>query len=150
MISVSQVGDLIWKEEGFIPHVYDDQKGFQTLGPGILVDRRRGGGISPTEGRFLMENRIRLAEEECIRRFTWWWKLNEVRQQVIVCMVYQMGGATVSGFKKMAAAIQNEDWEAAANEMLDSEWHRKDSPARARRMAKIMRTGEWPDEFLSK
>lgn len=146
MISTKEVGDLIWKEEGFVPHAYEDSKGFLTIGPGILIDRKRGGGISPTEGRFLMENRIRLAEEECIKRFTWWWNMDQVRQQVIACMVYQMGANSVSGFGDMAAAIQRKDWNAVADEMLDSDWARKDSPSRARRMAEIMRSGEWPHE----
>jgi lysozyme len=144
MISVNEVGNLLWKEEGFVSHAYEDSEGFLTIGPGILIDRRKGGGISPTEGRFLMENRVRLCEEECIKYFTWWWNMDQVRQQVIVAMAYQLGAKGVSGFKKMIAAITRKDWDAAADEMIDSAWY-KQTPSRAKRMADIFRSGEWPD-----
>ena len=43
---------------------------------------------------------------------------------------------------KTFAAIQNEDWEKAANEMLDSKWA-KQVGQRAIRLSQMMRKGEW-------
>ena len=53
-------------------------------------------------------------------------------------MACRMGCAGVRGFKKMLAAVAVRDYAEAADEMLDSKWHREDSPARAERMAALM------------
>ena len=56
-------------------------------------------------------------------------------------MGYQLGIAELMGFKRMLAAMERGDYEAAAREMLDSKWARQDSPGRARRLAERMRRG---------
>jgi len=43
----------------------------------------------------------------------------------------------------MCAALRIRDYITASIEMLDSDWHRKQTPARAKRMAEIMKTGVW-------
>ncbi|WP_414717526.1 hypothetical protein [Steroidobacter sp.] len=57
-------------------------------------------------------------------------------------MAYQLGTNGVTNFKRMCAALRIRDYSAAAIEMLDSTWA-KQTPARAKRMAEIMRTEEW-------
>lgn len=143
MIEIDRVADRLLIDEGFSPFAYRDTKGFWTVGPGILIDERRGGGLSREEGVSILRNRILKIEAECIRRFPWWLDVDDARQQVIVCMAYQLGVNGVANFKKMCAAMAEHDYIIAAVEMLDSEWARKDSPARARRMVEMMRTGEF-------
>jgi len=52
----------------------------------------------------------------------WIKRLNQNRRRVIVEMIFNMGLGGVKGFKKMWKAIEAEDFEAAADEMLDSAW----------------------------
>lgn len=79
------------------------------------------------------------------------------RQAVIISMIYQLGPTGFAGFKRMIGHLEKGNagsammphlmegyWKEIANEMLDSKWAREDSPARARELAEIMRTGEWP------
>ena len=47
----------------------------------------------------------------------------------------------LSGFGRMLAAMERGDYDTAAKEMLDSKWAKQDSPARARRLAKVMVRG---------
>lgn len=47
---------------------------------------------------------------------------NPTAFSIIVEMVYQMGTAGVSKFKKMIAAVKEEQWKTASVEMLDSKW----------------------------
>ena len=68
--------------------------------------------------------------------------VNDIRREVIIEMVFQMGLAGVSKFKKFFRAAQARDWEAAHKEMLDSKWHNEDSPARALELALIFRIGK--------
>lgn len=144
MIDVDQVTRRLWEDEGFVPHGYFDSKGFLTIGPGILIDeRRQGSGISVEEGMYLLRNRMWRTENLCGTRLPWFYDLDSVRQQVIICMAYQLGVAGVANFRRMGAAIERADFRAAAAEMLDSKWAREDSPARAKRMANMMERGEW-------
>lgn len=144
MIDAAQVVRRLWSDEGFKRHGYFDSKGFLTIGPGILIDaRREGSGISTEEGIYLLRNRMYRMENLCRSHLLWYSTLDTVRQQVIVCMAYQLGVAGVANFRRMVLAIERRDYVAAAAEMLDSKWAREDSPERAKRMANMMERGEW-------
>ena len=60
-------------------------------------------------------------------------------KEVIVEMVFQLGKGGVSKFKKMWEALAKEDYAEAANQMLDSRWH-KQTKSRAESLATIMRS----------
>lgn len=144
MIDSKQVARRLWEDEGFVSHGYYDSKGFLTIGPGILIDERRGGGINAEEGMYLLRNRIYRVDNQLRARFpSWYDKLTPTRMQVLICMAYQLGVNGVANFKRMVAAIERSDFTAAALEMLDSKWAREDSPERAKRMASMMERGEW-------
>ena len=56
-------------------------------------------------------------------------------------MAYQIGVNGLLKFKKMISAIEFGDWEEAERQALDSKWA-KQTPARAHRHAKVIRTGD--------
>jgi lysozyme len=68
-------------------------------------------------------------------------KLNDVRREVLIEMVFQMGVRGVNKFKRFLKAAQSRDWEGAHKEMLDSKWYKEDSPGRALELANIFRSG---------
>ena len=74
----------------------------------------------------------------------WWQKLNEVRQFVLVDMCFNMGLAKLTTFKKMLHALKQQDYQAAAREMLDSRWAGQVGH-RAQELASMMKTGEYYD-----
>lgn len=83
------------------------------------------------------------ATVECQSSFAPWFQhLNEPRQAVLIGMVFQMGIRRTRGFRRALAAMAVGAWETAAAEMLDSTWA-KQTPARAKRMADQLLTGEW-------
>jgi lysozyme len=55
-------------------------------------------------------------------------------------MVFQMGVAGVSKFKRFLAAALAEDWQRAHDEMLDSKWA-KQTPSRAKELARVFIEG---------
>lgn len=131
-------------DEGEVLHAYRDHLGYLTIGVGILIDERKGGGITQDESRYLLRNRLRQRVAQCSERFEWWQSIDEVRRGVIVCMAYQIGVNGVANFRKMCAALRIRDYNTAAMEMLDSDWaSEKQTPVRAKRMARIMRSGNW-------
>jgi len=54
-------------------------------------------------------------------------------QLVIANMCFQLGRPRLSKFKKFIAAVKDEDWTRAADEMKDSRWY-KQTTARAERL----------------
>jgi lysozyme len=143
MISEAQLIERLIADEGEILHAYEDHLGFLTIGVGRLIDKRRGGGITEEESRYLLRNDIRKRHHQCEQRFEWWHGIDDVRQAVILCMAFQLGVNGVANFKRMIAALRIRDYITASIEMLDSDWARKQTPERAQRMAHIMRSGVW-------
>jgi lysozyme len=82
-------------------------------------------------------------------RFVAWWRgLDDVRQDVLVNMTFNMGVERLLGFSEMLAALKSKDFLAAAAQMLNSEWARQ-LPRRADRLAEQMKLGERPTQSHS-
>lgn len=66
--------------------------------------------------------------------------LTPVRQQVLVSMAFNLGQPKYARFVRFWDAIHREDWDDAADEMLQSKWARQVG-RRATELAAMMRTG---------
>jgi lysozyme len=128
--------------EGREESVYKDPEGWWTIGVGVLVDGRKGGGLREEEIDFIRDNRIRLVKEMVLEAFPWAVSLNEPRQAVLFGMAYQLGLAGLKGFVGTLRAVQDEHFADAAQHMLNSTWAGQ-TPERVRRLALQMSSGEW-------
>lgn len=131
------------RDEGEVLSAYKDHLGFWTIGIGILIDKRKGGGLRPEESEWLTGNRIDLLDAELRANYSWFSGLNEARQAALLNMRYQLGQDGLANFKRMLAAVRDERWYEAETEALDSKWAREDTPTRAKRVARQIATGEW-------
>lgn len=129
-------------EEGEVLSAYQDHLGFWTIGVGRLIDKRKGGGITPEESAYLLGNDIAKVNAQLDAKIPWWRKLDEARQAVIQGMAFQMGIDGLLGFKNTLKMVESGDYEGAGKGMINSLWA-KQTPARAKRMSEQMRTGEW-------
>lgn len=141
MIAIDRIISRLVEDEGEVLHVYKDSHDLLTIGVGRLIDPKKGGGISREESRYLLANDIR-KWMAIAGQWEWFDELDWARQGVLICMLHQLGARGVAGFRKMLDALARGDYEAAADEMLDSDWH-KQTPERCERMAQIMRSGQW-------
>jgi len=66
--------------------------------------------------------------------------LTEKRKEVLVEMIFNLGFHGVLGFKRMLKAIEQEDFDLVAKEMLDSRWAEQ-VKSRAIELADMMRKG---------
>lgn len=140
---MSAVSKQLYQEEGSRSHVYQDSEGWWTIGIGRLVDRRRGGkGLTIEEQLYLLRNDIAELDAALDAKIPWWKTLTEPRQSVLLCMAFQMGVPGLLSFRQTLKAVQRGDYELAAQNMLVSLWAQQ-TPWRAKRMSKQMRTGEW-------
>lgn len=130
------------RDEGEVLHAYVDSLGFLTIGVGILIDKRKGGGLLPEESEYIFNNRLRLINEALSKRIPWISKLDPARRGVLINMAFQMGVDGLLGFKKTLATVESGHYQKAASDMLGSKWAQQ-TPARAHRLSHQMRTGEW-------
>jgi len=130
------------REEGAESCAYQDSLGYWTIGVGRLIDSRKGGGLSPDEIEYLLDNDIKRNYETVLAALPWMERLNDARQAVLIGMAFQMGIGGLLKFKRMLSAVEDGQYFEAAAQMVESAWA-KQTPARAARMAKQMETGEW-------
>lgn len=127
---LERLREILIRDEGFMPKVYDDANGLflsrghtleghPTIGYGRALDVN---GISRKEADYLLNNDIARVHGEASRHFEWFPGLCEARQIAILCMVFNLGVAGVKEFKKMVTAIADQRYGKAADEMLASEW----------------------------
>lgn len=76
-------------------------------------------------------------------RLPWWRELDDVRQDVLANMAFNLGVAGLSRFTRMLALLQARRWDAAAEAMLASLWAREVG-GRARRLCDQLRNGVRP------
>jgi len=110
-----------------------------TIGVGRNIEDR---GITEDEARYLLKNDIKIVEDELLERKPEVAGLDSVRQRVLVDMGFNVGLPILMKFQNMWAAIEEEDWEEASAQMMDSRWA-KQVGRRAERLSQAMATGEW-------
>jgi lysozyme len=74
---------------------------------------------------------------------------DDERQYALVDMCFQLGAGGVAKFKKMLKAMREKNWEEAERQCLDSKYARQ-TPVRARRIAHLIKTGEWKKKLEDK
>lgn len=133
--------------EGLRLKPYKDSKGLWTIGIGDLIDQKTmsfkeaihlwNNGITESAAIERCKQNIRIAALDARRVLgpEYYDELSEVRQEVLTEMVFQMGAYGVSLFKKTISFIRSGQHKLASMEMLDSKWHRTDSPGRAETLA---------------
>lgn len=130
---------ILTRHEGLRLKPYKCTSGKLTIGIGRNLENV---GISESEAIFLLENDIRRAYggvKTIIPNFI---ILNDVRQEVLVNMCFNLGVNRLSKFKKMIKAIKVMDFEKASVEMLDSLWA-KQVGRRSKELSKAMKFGKW-------
>jgi len=129
------------RDEGRVPYAYTDSEGYWTCGVGFLIDRKKGAKIPDDVIDYWLDYEVKAKIRTLETVFSWWHTLDDARQRVLANMAYQLGVDGVLKFKRMLAALQEHDFDTAADEMADSLWA-KQTPDRASRLISMMRTGE--------
>jgi lysozyme len=146
---MGSIDRLLIQHEGLRLKVYDDAtgqpigpgdtlKGHPTIGIGRCLDLN---GITEEEALSLFEEDLKVSFEEA-EKLPFFHELDSVRQDIMVMMVFNLGLPRLLGFKKTLAYLKNKDYEAAAEEMLDSLWARQVGK-RAHELSAMMRTGAY-------
>lgn len=125
------------KHEGLRLRPYTCPAGKLTIGVGRNLEDR---GITEDEAMMMLQNDIIACRKECYSNFIWYGEMDELRQEVILEMCFNLGIARLKGFKKMLKACELKNYTLASQEMLTSLWARQVGN-RAKTLAKIMEKG---------
>lgn len=136
--------------EGSPPATYLDSKGILTGGIGHnLIDEPEHGfdkpGIPvPPEMRtkwFLKD--IQDALDDLNINAPWWKTLDDVRQNALLDLCFNMGWLGLSTFHNSLAALMNGNYTAAAYGIKHSQYAKDVGPLRSSRIAYMIEFGEW-------
>lgn len=128
---------LLTQDETYKQFPYTDTTGHLTIGIGRnLVDR----GISLTEALYLLDDDISYFYGKLSYHLPFFIKLSEARQIALVNMCFTLGMQGFLNFRQMIVALEANDFERAAKEMLESKWAAQVGE-RANRLALIISKG---------
>lgn len=125
-------------DEGWRDKMYVDSVGVPTIGYG----RNLWKGITKDEGEYLLEGDMAEAIVALKQNLPWFDELDDVRQEVLVNMCFNLGWPRLSLFKNTLSLIENKKYSEAASAMLQSLWATQVG-ARAQRLAYAMREGKF-------
>lgn len=136
-------------EEARSATVYQDNSARKlwTLGVGRLVDVRVPFcGLRPKEIDYLRDNDVEDCTIGILKALPWAAKLSEPRMAVLIQMAFQLGLGGLLNFRKTLQAAQAGRWIEAEAGILRSLWAQQ-TPKRAKRLARQLRTGEWITDY---
>ena len=142
---IEQLREELMADEGCVYSVYLDHLGLKTVGSGHLCreadpESKLEVGDSVSEERVmeLFDQDMSWTFRDCIRLLPEFNDLPDEVRLIVANMMFNLGASRLSGFRKFLVAIDKEDWGSAADEMIDSRWHRQ-VPERSGRLIARMR-----------
>jgi len=145
-MNLEKLREELTADEGCKYEIYNDHLGYPTFGIGHLVivsDSEYGEatGTTISEDRVIeaFESDVVGVVSDCETLYPDFEDLPEEAQRIIANMMFNMGRPRLSKFKGMKRGVDARDWNAAADEMVDSGWY-KQVTNRADRLVQRMRS----------
>ena len=131
-MNVDKLREELEIDEGVRYHVYLDHLGYPTFGIGHLVIEgdpeypgEEGEPVSPDRVKEAFESDLETVLSDCNILYPDFDDLPEDVQHIIANMMFNMGRPRLSKFVGMKRGVDKRDWDAAADEMVDSNWYRQ-------------------------
>ena len=144
-MDIEKLREQLEIDEGVVHEIYLDHLGYPTFGIGHLVresDPEHGAnvGTKVDEARCIeaFNQDVESVIKDCLILYPDFDDLPEEVQQIVANMMFNMGRPRLSKFKGMKRGVDAKDWNAAADEMVDSAWYRQVTN-RADRLVERMR-----------
>ena len=144
-MDIEKLREQLEIDEGVVHEIYLDHLGYPTFGIGHLVtdtDPEYGAdvGTKVDETRCIeaFNEDVETVIADCHILYPDFDDLPEEVQQIVANMMFNMGRPRLSKFKGMKRGVDAKDWNAAADEMVDSAWYRQVTN-RANRLVERMR-----------
>ena len=148
-MNLIQLQDEIANDEGVMYETYHCSLGHLTGGIGHLItewdeefyEKPIGTKVPNEQVNDWFEKDIKVTISDCKILFDDFDNLPEEAQLVIANMCFQLGRPRLSKFKNFIAAVKDEDWQRAGDEMQDSRWYKQTTNRADRLIARITKLG---------
>ena len=148
-MNLIKLQDEIADDEGVKYETYHCSLGHLTGGIGHLItewdeefyDKPIGTRIAHEQINDWFTKDIAVTISDCKIIFDNFDNLPEEAQLVIANMCFQLGRPRLSKFKNFIAAVKDEDWQRAGDEMQDSRWYKQTTNRADRLIARITKLG---------
>ncbi len=144
-MDIQKLKEELTYDEGCEFKLYNDHLGYKTFGIGHLVTKddpefemEIGEEVSEDRVNECFVNDVEKVIEDCLILYDNFYDLPEEVQLIIANMMFNLGRPRLSKFKGMKSGVDNQDWNKAADEMVDSKWYEQ-VPNRAKRLVERMR-----------
>ena len=144
-MNIDQLREELKIDEGVKYEIYLDHLGLPTFGIGHLVldsdpehGQEVGTPVSEDRVNECFAKDVEVVLSECTQLYPDFDVLPGEVQLIIANMMFNMGRPRLSKFKGMKRGVDARDWNAAADEMVDSAWYRQVTN-RAQRLVDRMR-----------
>ena len=144
-MNIEQLREELKIDEGVKYEIYLDHLDLPTFGIGHLVldsdpefGEPVGTPVSEDRVNECFDQDVEVVLGECRILYPDFDDLPEEAQLIIANMMFNMGRPRLSKFKGMKRGVDARDWNAAADEMVDSNWYRQVTN-RAGRLVQRMR-----------
>jgi len=144
-MDMDKLREEIEVDEGVVEEIYLDHLGYPTFGIGHLVTdadpehgQEVGTSVSTERCRSAFDVDVEQVIADCQILYPDLDTLPEEVQRIIANMMFNMGRPRLSKFANMKAAVDEGDWNRAADEMMDSRWYNQVTN-RADRLVERMR-----------
>jgi len=131
-MDIEKLREQLEVDEGCVYEIYNDHLGYATFGIGHLVTesdpeqgQSLGTPVSSDRDAEAFESDIQSVLRDCNILYSDFHNLPEEAQQVIANMMFNLGRPRLSKFAGMKRGVDARDWNAAADEMVDSNWYRQ-------------------------
>ena len=138
---MSKLIETLRRHEGVKNTLYKCTSDKWTIGVGRNLEDV---GLSDEEIDYLLQNDIERTIELMDDYIPWHDDLDLVRHEALVNFVFNVGIGTAMKFKKAMTALEEGNYDVAADEMMDSNWS-KQVGQRAIEITEMIRTGEYQD-----
>ena len=129
-MDLDKLRDELEADEGCRYEIYLDHLGYHTFGIGHLIvkgDPEYGkepwAQVTGSRVKEAFAHDIVTVLSDCERLYEDFYDLPEEAQRVIANMMFNMGYTRLRKFKGMKSGVDARDWNAAADEMVDSRWY---------------------------
>lgn len=129
-------------DEGLRLKAYKDSLGNWTIGYGHYGDVKEGDVITQHQADVMFDVDFEEAVTEAKQAVPFFDALDGPRKGVMVNMAFNMGGKTLASFHGTLEALDSQDWDLAAKNLMNSKYARQ-VKGRAVRLAYRLRTGEY-------
>ena len=136
-VPLKPIMNTLKRDEGNVLHKYKDSLGYETIGVGHLLDKRKGGKtlrevlgidkdtITPSESDYILVKDINATSKELYKKLPWLEQQPKNIQTDLLNMAFNLGVTGLMKFNNTLKRIKNFDYKIAVSNLRKSLWRKQ-------------------------